>query len=334
MTILSRRSFLSSAACAGALAGTAPALLSRRAKAAGTSLTLSGMPAAPSTILAYIVEEGLLRDQVDDVSFTIWRTPDQMRAGAVSGSMDVFATPSYACANMRNRGVPVRMLNIMTWGLLYVMSTDESVKTVADLAGRDVVLAFKNDAPDLIFRMTARKSGMDPLKDINVTYVGTPMEAVQMLVSGRASIAILPEAAATAAQMRGRMNSVAVHRSIDLTAAYADLTGRPPRIAQAGMAVQEDLVQKRPELVAAVHRACQEGGAWVANNPASAGRLGADYLKVKAPIVERSIPYFRLNVTSAAEARADMEAYFQDLMEMSPDILGGRMPDDAFYWGA
>ena len=70
------------------------------------------------------------------------------------------------------------------------------------------------------------------------------------------------------------------------------------------------------------------------NNPASAGQLGATYLDMPAPMIERSLPHFRLEVTSARTARPQLEEYFADLMALSPDIIGGRMPDDAFYWGA
>ncbi len=334
MTRLDRRSFLSLSLAGGAAALAGAGLgASRPIRAAPlSSLTISGMPAAPSVVLAHAVESGALDHLVDDLTFTIWKSPDQMRAGAISGTMEIFATPSYACANLRNRGVPVRMLNIMTWGLLYVVTTDPAVKTLEDLAGRGLFLAFKDDAPDLIFQLAARGAGLNVDKDMKVSYAATPFEVVQLLLAGKTDVAVLPEPAASAALLRGRKAGLTVRRAIDLTAELGRQTGRPPRMAQAGMGVQEDLVQRRPEIVQAFHDACITGGRWVANNPASAGRLGQDYLGVKAPVLERSIPHFRLDVTPAAEARADIEFYLSRLMELNPDIVAGRLPDDGFYW--
>ncbi|SDF03858.1 ABC transporter substrate-binding protein [Rhodospira trueperi] len=333
---LDRRAFLSlSAAGAATVGGGLWAGLPTAARAAeGSRVSIHGMPAAPSVVLAHAVESGALDGLVDDVDFGIWKTPDQMRAGAISGAMEIFATPSYACANLHNRGVPVRMLNIMTWGLLYLVTTDESITRPEDLAGRKLVLAFKDDAPDLIFRLVTTNAGMNPREDIDITYAGTPMEVVQLLLAGRTDIAVVPEPAATAAILRGRQAGKTVHRALDLTRELGRQTGRPPRIAQAGLGVQEDLVQRRPEVVQAFHDACVRGGEWANNNPASAGRLGEAYLGVKAPIIEKSIPHFRVDVTPSGEAREDIEFYLNSLMSLNPDIVAGRLPDDGYYWSA
>ena len=304
------------------------------AAAAGDSLTINAMPATPSVVVAHMIDSDYLAPHIAKAAMKVWRTPDQMRAGVLSGEMTVFGTPSYSCANLRNRGVPVRQMNILTWGLLYVMTREGGITRVEDLAGKSVLLSFRNDAPDLIFRLVLRRAGLDPDKDLTLSYVGTPTEAVQLFLAGRTDIAVLSEPAATAAQMRGMQAGVTAHRAIDLTEAYATLSGRPPGIPQAGLGITDDLLQRRPELVAAIHQGCVESARWVLNNPASAGRLGADYLELQPPIIERSLPHFRLRVTSAAEAREALGHYFSDLMEMSPDIMGGRMPDDDFYWGA
>ncbi|NFV79601.1 ABC transporter substrate-binding protein [Magnetospirillum aberrantis] len=330
MTILTRRQALAGLAATGALAFGGRPLSAQSLD----QFTINAMPATPSVVVAHLVENNALSAHVAKATLKVWRTPDQMRAGVLSGDMKVFGTPSYSCANMMNRGVPVRLMNIMTWGLLYLMTRGPEIRSVSDLAGKDVVLAFRNDAPDLIFRLVLRRAGLDPEKDLKLHYVGTPTEASQLFLAGKTEIAVLPEPASSAVILRGMQAGISVERAIDLTEAYGKLTGRAPRIAQAGLGVSEDLVQSRPELVKAIHEACVASARWVLNNPASAGRLGADYLDLQPAIIERSLPWFRLNITSAAEARPELEAYFNDLMEMSPDIVGGRLPDDRFYWGA
>lgn len=329
MTSLSRRFLLSGAAATAGL-GLLPG---RPAAAATDTLTISAMPATPSVVIAHLVESGALSGLVGKASMKVWRTPDQMRAGVMSGEMKVFGTPSYSCANMMNRGVPVRLMNILTWGLLYVMTRGGGIARVEDLAGKSVLMSFRNDAPDLIFRMVLKRLGMSPDKDVKIQYVGTPTEATQLFLAGKSDIAVLPEPVATASQLRGMQAGITVERAIDLTAVYGGLTGRAPRIAQAGLGVSEDLVQSRPELVKAIHEGCVASARWVENNPASAGRLGADYLDMQPAIIERSLPHFKLGVATAAEAKPELEAYFTDLMEMSPDIVGGKMPDPKFYWG-
>ncbi|EME68535.1 ABC-type sulfonate transport system periplasmic component [Paramagnetospirillum caucaseum] len=297
------------------------------------SLTIAGMPATPSVVLAHMVESDALAGHVGKARLKLWRTPDQVRAGVVSGEMKVFGIPAYSCANLKNRGAPVRMLNIMTWGLLYVMSRDPSITRIEDLAGRTILQSFRGDAPDLVFRQILRKLGMNADKDVTLNYVATPTEAGQLFLAGKADVAILQEPMATAIQMRGMQAGISVHRVLDLTEIYGKVNNRKAGIPQAGLGVSEELIQQRPELVRAIHQSCVASARWVGNNPASAGRLGTDYLDLPGPIIERSLPHFRLGVVSAAESRAEMEAFFGDLLEMSPDILGGKLPEGGFYWG-
>ncbi len=296
-------------------------------------LAITSMPSTPSVVVARMIAQGSLSGHVAAPTMAVWRNPDQMRAGVLSGETKVVGSPSYSAANMFNRGVAIRQLNILSWGLVYIMSRDPTVRRLEDLAGRRLLVAFRNDAPDLIFRFVARRLGMMPDKDITLQYVGTPTEAVQLLLAGRADAALIPEPACTAAELRGSQNGIAVSRAIDLTEAYGKATGRPARIAQTGLAVSEDLVQSHPDVVAAIHAGCVAAAQWVLANRADAARLGAAALDLSPAIIERSLPHFRLEVVAAAQAKEAMEQYFADLMEMSPDILGGRLPAPQFYWG-
>jgi NitT/TauT family transport system substrate-binding protein len=316
------------AACAAHAAAPLPAWPSSL-----DSLTIAGMPSTPSVVLARLIEDGTLAKLVGNATLKIWRTADQMRAGVIAGDMKLFAAPSYSAANMFNRGVPIRQVNIMAWGLLYLMSRDPTVRRIEDLAGRHVLVPLRNDAPELILRLLLRGAGMDASSDVKLQYVGSAVEAAQLFLAGRADCALTPEPAATIVEMRAARAGMPVHRAIDVTEAYGRMAGHPVQIPQAGLAVAEDFLQAHPDVVAAVHAGCLSGAAWARENRAAAGRLGAGHLGLDAEIIAGSIPHFRLDVVAAAAARPAMEAYFTDLLGMSPDIVGGRLPEPRFYWG-
>jgi NitT/TauT family transport system substrate-binding protein len=326
----SRRAVLTGLLALGGLGLPARAVAANRLDA----LTIHGMPSVPSVVLARLVQAGSLSAVVDKPALSIYRNVDQLRVAVINGAAKMFGAPSYSTANLFNRGVRLRHINILTWGLVYVLSRTQDIGRIQDLAGRHLLVPLRNDAPDLILRLVLLRSGMRPDKDVRIQYVGAAPEAVQLLLAGRADCALLPEPFTTAAEMRAEAGGIAIHRAIDLTEAYAQATGRPARIAQAGLAVAEDFVQAHPEVVAAVHAGCLSAAQWTLAHPAEAGRLIAEQLNLTPEIVTRSIPRFRLAVQSAAEARPDMENYFTDLMEMSPDIVGGRLPEAPYYWGA
>jgi len=53
---------------------------------------------------------------------------------------------------------------------------------------------------------------------------------------------------------------------------------------------------------------------------------------LKAPIVAKAIPNCNLAYKGAAEARAALETYYTELMNFGAENIGGKMPDEAFYY--
>jgi NitT/TauT family transport system substrate-binding protein len=311
--------------------GVAPAPAGTAASA--EPLTLWGIPATPSAVFVRAAASEILQAAAPGTRFQIWKSTDQMRAGIASGDFKLFATSTYAAANFFNRGAGTRMVNVVTWGVLYVMARDETITRVEDLAGRKVLLSNKNEAPDLLFRMVLRWAGLDPDRDVTLEYVGSPGEAVPLFLAGRGDVAVLHEPAATTAMLRAAQDGRPIFRALDVAEIYGRHTGRGPRIPQVGLAVSARFLESAPNVVAAAHAACIEASGWALAHPEEAGAVTGPLLGLPAPVVAASLPHVRLDVLSARQARDDIELYFNYLMELSPGTVGGKLPDDDFYWG-
>jgi len=325
-----RRRFLSNCGLAGAalLSGVALPISARAVP--GRALMMYGPPVGPSLMQAHLTETGVL-DGVSELGFEVYRNPDILRTGFVSGRWELAVTPSYVAANLYNKGIPVRLMNILTWGLLYVISADGKVKAVDDLAGQTVVMPFKADMPDLVLQHIASIRGMKAGKDYQLNYVANPFQGLQLLLSGRADHAVLPEPAATAALLRGLKSSKQLYRAINLQQAWGDTTGGEAAIPQAGMMISEALLQELPELPQELNASLANSTEWVVNNPASAGKLGEAYLGLKAPVIEQSIPHSNFRLTTAQDGREQIERFFGILAQGNPAIIGGKLPADKFY---
>lgn len=329
MTQISRRQLLGAGAAAlscAAFPGSAFAKTSNL-----RDLTLWGPPVGPSVALAHLAQKGETASMVEGLTFRAWRTPDQLRAGVVSGDMQVSGVPSYVGANLYNKGVAVRMLNIMTWGLLYMMSTDGSIERVEDIAGKTITMPFKNDMPDLVFHYITTKAGMKPGKDFKLVYATTPMEVAQMMMIGKADTVILPEPAATACMLKGKKNARSISRVLNIQQAWGRATGGPARIPQAGLLVSDQMVERHSDVLKVLQADCVRSSQWALNNPVDAGLIAEDHLGVKAAVTELSLPFVNLETTLAADAKGEMESFFTRMAELSPKIIGGKLPDGDFY---
>lgn len=294
-------------------------------------LPMYGPPAAPSLVLAHIAESGGLDQAYGTVDFSVYRDPDQLRTGFVSGRWDLAGTPTYVAANMANRKVPVHLVNVMTFGLLYVISRDASIQRFEDLGGKTVAMFFKGDMPDLVCQYIARKKGMVIGKDLKMQYVATPVEAIQLLLAGRIDHAVLPEPAATGAIMRGLKSAQKLHRVLDLQQAWAGVTGGPAEIPQAGMMISRQLLERHANIATDLQQAFARSAAWVNNNPSSAGRLGEAYMPMKAPVIQQSVGYSNIKPQAAKDARERLEDFYTRLAELNPGIIGERLPEAGFY---
>jgi NitT/TauT family transport system substrate-binding protein len=71
------------------------------------------------------------------------------------------------------------------------------------------------------------------------------------------------------------------------------------------------------------------------DNPEEAGKLVETQLPqlgLKAAVMTASLKNITWRYTPAKDARPSLEAFFQDLSELSPEVIGGKVPDDGFYF--
>ncbi|PLW76543.1 ABC transporter substrate-binding protein [Cohaesibacter celericrescens] len=331
--MITRRSML--AMGTGLVAGSALTPLSTQfsfAAPASGGLTMYGPPVGPSVTLASIAAQGKLDEAANGkVGFEIYKSPDVLRANFISGDWKLAVTPSYVAANLANKGLPVKMLNIMTWGMLYVLSYDGEVKKPENLAGETIGMFFRNDMPDLVFGTVMEKKGLVVGKDYQLHYVGTPFEALQLLLSGRIKHCVLPEPAATAGLLKGKKLGKKLSRAIDLASEWSAVTGAEGRFPMAGAMVHQELLDKDPAFVEAFHTACASGTEWVKDNTMAAAKIAAETMPLPAPVIAKSIPATHLTTQRASDIRTELEAFYSVLAEKNPAIIGGKLPPAEFY---
>lgn len=324
LSTLSRRAVL---AGAGALAAglATPGIL----RAALPRLALYGPPAGPSITLAHAVASGALADLAGDVSLTVWRNPDELRAGLTSGSIDLSVVPVQVASNLYNRGMGLRLVNTMTDGLLFIVAEDGTVADFAGLAGKRLAVPFVNDTPDFVLRALLARHGLTD--SVQQVPIGSPIEAAQMLLSGQIDAALLSEPAASVAILRGIGSARNLARVIDLQEEWGRIADVGPILPQAGLAATDGFMQTGADILPALQAALTRANAEVLADPVQAASHATGPLEMPAPVLAASIPHARLAVRPASEARPAIEAMLSLMAESDAAIIGGKLPDDGFY---
>ena len=324
---VTRRSFVSTISALTALV----AVGGRRSVAGTDEITVWGPPAGPSITLVHAIASGRMAALADRVDFRAWRNPDELRAGLTSKTMELFVLPTQVAANLHNRGIGVRLVNVMTSGLLYVVAADTSIAGLTDLKGRSIAVPFRNDTPDILFQRVLAAHNLQPGIDVAVQYTGTPVEAVQLMVSGRLDAALVPEPAASAAIARASLMGKTVARVIDVQKVWSAATGSPPVLPQAGLGITDAFREKLGPGLARLQDALMEAADSVNADPARAAADAAAVLEMPRPVLEQSIPHSNLVATPARQARPALEAMFRSIAAQEPAVIGGRLPPRDFY---
>lgn len=298
-------------------------------------LVLAGPPGPLSIPLAYLVINNRLAEIADDVELVLWEDQNQLRAIVASGQADFVTMPSNNAAIFYNNGLEVQLLDIAAWNASFGISADTTLTSLADAAGLRAAVPFQGSIPDLLFQFIAAANGLNPASDFELQYTPNPQQAAQMLIAGQVDLAILPEPLATAVILRTADAPLPLRRAFSLTDEWAEVTEDAVRTPLTGT-VALPRVQHIPEVIEVFQREYALAVAWVIENPEEAGQLAEEHLPqlgLTAKPVALSLQQTVWDAVPAQDARADIESFFTLLMELSPDVIGGRLPDEDFYYG-
>ncbi len=333
---ITRRAFFQWALRAGAVAAAGGLVAGcRQGTRRLESVTIQGAPSPPSLALLRVAQQGVPPELAREARFQVWSTVDEVRARITSGQAHFSGLPVNVAATLYNRGVKVQLLNVYIWGILYLVSRESRLSSLADLRGEEVLIPFRGDLPDILSQYLLRRQGLDLAANLRPSYLSAAPEAAQLLAAGRARHAVLSEPSATLAIQKAAQNGITLYRALDYAQAWAAATGGRPRIPMAGVAAHADLARTSSPLLGWFQEAFAEATAWVAAHPEEAAQSGAEAIRAIPPAVMRdSLPHIQFAFVEAGAAREEISFFLAELHALSPELTGGQLPPDAFYYRA
>lgn len=300
-------------------------------------IVFGGPFTAVSYPLIVMVENHSMSAFAEKSEFKYWQNPDQLRAMIMGKQVDLVAAPSYVGATFFNKGVPLKILNISVWGILHMISTDPDIKTFADLKGKKIVVPFREEMPDIVFRRLAKANGIDIKKDYELTYVAHPMDVAQLLLSGRFEHALTAEPAATITIMKSKKfhkkgKAKLIYKVIDIQEKWGKAFNTEPRIPQAGTLALPSVVNNI-DLLTTFNKEFERSVDWILANPQKAAVVISKYLpQLKKEMIVAGILNSDLKSVSAQDAMAETQAFYKVLFDFAPKKVGGKLPDENLFY--
>ncbi len=296
-------------------------------------LKIAASQGAGSYPLAPLAENNALQAVADKTTIESWVTSEQLSAMVTSNQVQFIMAPVTNAIMLHNKGADIKLANVAVWGMLYILSADDSIKSLADLKGKQVaVTGGSTGYHGSVFRHILIKNNIDPDKDLTILNMDMA-ESSTKLATGEIKLSLSNEPNSSVAIANAAKGNVTVKRAIDLQAEWGKATGSKARIPQAGLMVV-GANAANTALVKEVLTQFDAQAKWINDNPAAAGPLVEKYFpKMKAAAVEKSLPFARLEPVSSPQCKDEVNAFLTEYLKTAPAAaIGGKMPDDSFYF--
>jgi NitT/TauT family transport system substrate-binding protein len=293
------------------------------------TVNIAGLQGPTSIGMIKMIEDTPSLGQDVSSNYQIAQNPDIMVAKIIAGEVDFAIIPINLAAKIYNKGVDYRLAAMSTWGVLYVVGSEAGIKEWQDFEGKTVYSIGKGTSPDIIFRYLMAKNGLDPDKDVQMNYSLGQIELAEAVIAEKVKLALLPEPFVT--MMLTKNSNIAL--VMDIQEEWNKVNEGKVPFAQSGMVVRGEFAQKYPAIVAQVLEEYKKSIDWVNANPKEAGILTEKHnIGIKADIAEVAIPRCNQRFEDAQTSKEAVEAYLRVLYDFSPSDIGGKLPDEKFYY--
>lgn len=187
-------------------------------------------PLGPSLLPA----AGLYISPENGLETKYWKNLDEAQTLVIKEQTDFIVLPVAFGVQLMNKDVKYKLAGVSLWKTFSLVSS-KHIETVEDLEGKTVyTVQGPGQTADLVLKILKKEKNLN----IDIHYITNGADIIQLLSSGNADYAVLPEPFASLAEVKtqGRVKAI-----MDMEKLYSDLTGSEPIIPITGLFVKNDL---------------------------------------------------------------------------------------------
>lgn len=270
----------------------------------------------------------LMTSENEHYEFNIYAAADEIVPLVVKGEVDIALVPANLAATLYQKtNGAIEVANINTLSVLQVVTPgDVEMSDLTALKGKTIYMTGKGTTPEASLRYLVEKNGMS-WDDMTVEFKTEATEVVSALQTDPTAFAILPEPFATVAiqQLDNR------HIALSLGDEWDRVSDNGSQLVTGVTIVRKEFAEAHPAAMLQFAADAAESVAYVNGHPEDAATKIESLDIVKAPIAKLAIPRCNLVCMTGEEMRTALSGYLDALYTFDPQMIGGKLPDDAFY---
>ena len=259
--------------------------------------------------------------------YTMATAADEIMPRMIQGDLDIALLPANAAAVLyqKSQGA-VTVIDINTLGVLYLVSGDTSITSIADLKGKTVYLTGKGTTPDYALQHLLLQNGI-ALDEVTLEYRSEATEVAALLQEDPNAIGLLPQPFVTAACKQNEALSVV----LDINAEWEAIHNGQGLVTGVTV-VRTAFLEENPEAVELFMEEHKASAAFANSDvETTAAYMVARGIVEKEPIAAAAIPNCNVTYIDGEEMKGALSTYLSILFEQNPEFIGGAMPGEDFY---
>ncbi len=302
-------------------------------EAPGSTVTLrvGSMKGPTSMGLVSLMDDSSKGTAEGDYEFTMVTDASELVAKMVAGDLDIALVPANMASILYQKTEQnINVIDINTLGVLYVVAADESIDSVDDLAGKTIYMTGKGTSPDYVFNYLLTANGMTA-DDVTIEYKSEATEVAAILKQTPDAIGLLPQPFVTVAMAQNENLKMV----LDLTAEWDKVETEGSGLVTGVTVCRSDLLayestKAAVDLFMAEHK---ESAQFANTNVEDAAALvAAAGIIEKAPVAAKAMPYCSISYIDGEEMKEKLSGYLTVLFEQDPTSVGGKLPEESFYY--
>lgn len=290
-----------------------------------TTIRIGALKGPTSMGLVKLLEDNEQSKTINDYSFTMAASADELTPLFLRGDLDVIAVPANLAGVLYNKSnKEVKLAAINTLGVLYIVSTpNQKIETLSDLESKTIYATGKNTMPEAVLNYILNENSIE---NCDIQFRSEPTEIVTLLKSSESGIAMLPQPFVTVAQTQ----IPGLKISFDLTNEYRKVSGLD--LITGVLLVRKEFVEKNEKAFKVFLEEYEKSTLFSQTNISEASLLIEKAGIVKAAVAEKALPYCNIVCITGNEMKEICKEFFAVLYNYNPAYVGGSLPDDELYF--
>ena len=273
------------------------------------------------------------------VTYKIVDGANGIKSAVMNGEADVAIMPTNMAAILYNGGVEIQLVGTNSYGLLYMLSNTVAPEnfTLDALKGQVLHTVGQGGTPEIVLKKVLEGAGVEYEESdtavagkVAIKFHAEGTTIIGGLKQGNIHFAVLGEPAVSTAIQKVGGNLAIV---CDLQEKWKTAANTEASYPQTALVAKKSLIESDPYLIKLIAQYTVDCAKALNEDAAPyIAELKAREATVPDTFGAEGVARTNIKPAFGSTAKADVEAYFNILKNFKAPLIGGKLPDDGFYY--